>query len=127
MQQIETITRNGKPYAVLPLSDYQSLLEDMEDLKMLPKLVALSNAYTQGEIEGFPADFGQRLTEAKTTGDRVRLWREYRGISKAALGDASGASGQYISMIESGKREGTLGIFQAIAGALRCDLDDLLP
>lgn len=127
MHTIETITKGGKRFAVLPLAKYEEILEDIEDLKMLPKLEALSEAYTHGEIEGLPSSFCEKLAEAGTTGELIALWREYRGLSRAALGEAIGSTGQYVGMIESGKREGTLVTINAITKALRCNLDDLLP
>lgn len=84
-------------------------------------------ALDAGLSESFPAEFCKKLCEAKTLGENLTLWREYRGLSRSALGEAVGRSGQYIGMIESGKREGTLAIISAITKALRCDLDDLLP
>lgn len=36
MQKIETITKEGKRFAVLPLEDFEELMDTLEDYKMLP-------------------------------------------------------------------------------------------
>jgi len=42
------------------------------------------------------------------------------------LGARTGLSGPYLSQIESGKREGTIKVFSALAKALDVDIDDLV-
>jgi len=54
------------------------------------------------------------------------LWREHRGLTQEELGARTGLSGPYLSQIESGKREGTIKVFSALAKALDVDIDGLV-
>ena len=56
----------------------------------------------------------------------VRVWREHRGIKVGELATATKLSQAYVSQIEAGKREGSLGAMKAIATALDVTADDLL-
>ena len=67
----------------------------------------------------------ERHIDAKSDGERITIWREYRGFSRAALGKEIGKNGQYIGIIEAGKRKGTIATISDIAKALKCDIDDI--
>jgi len=56
----------------------------------------------------------------------VKVWREYRGISQATLADAAELSQAYIAQIETGKREGRVDAYRAIASVLKVNIDDLV-
>ncbi|HEY0911821.1 MAG TPA: helix-turn-helix transcriptional regulator [Bradyrhizobium sp.] len=56
---------------------------------------------------------------------KIRVWREYRGLTIKALAKTSGLAAAYLSQIETGKREGTIETFKKIAAALRVDIDDI--
>ena len=55
----------------------------------------------------------------------VKVWREYRDMSQATLADAAGLSQAYIAQIETGKREGRIEAYRAIASVLEVTIDDL--
>ena len=57
---------------------------------------------------------------------RLKVWREYRGMSQATLADAAGLSQAYIAQIETGKREGRVDAYRAIANVLDVNIDDLV-
>jgi len=46
--------------------------------------------------------------------------------SLAALADAAGLSQAYIAQIETGKREGRVDAYRAIANVLKVNIDDLV-
>ncbi len=58
--------------------------------------------------------------------NKVRVWREHRGMTAAALADAAGISTPYLSQIESGKRDGSIDVMKRISSALRMTVDDLV-
>lgn len=56
----------------------------------------------------------------------IPAWREFRDLSSKQLADPAGISQAYLSQIEAGKREGSLGTMKKVADALRIGLDDLV-
>jgi transcriptional regulator with XRE-family HTH domain len=56
-------------------------------------------------------------------GAMVRRMREQKGLTQHQLGQAIGASRQYISMIEHGRQSCSIGLLAKIAAALDCYLD----
>jgi DNA-binding XRE family transcriptional regulator len=56
----------------------------------------------------------------------VKVWREYRDMTQQELAQAAGISASYLSQIETGKREGTTAVLQAIARAMNLTLDDVV-
>ena len=59
-------------------------------------------------------------------GARVKKIRKERGIRQTELADALGISYQYMSMIETGKRQLSLALLVALANALGATTDELL-
>jgi transcriptional regulator with XRE-family HTH domain len=74
--------------------------------------------------EFVPAEIADRLI----AGERpVKVWRGYRGMTQKQLADAAGISKPYLSQIENGLRDASIGVLRALAAALKVDLDDLSP
>jgi transcriptional regulator with XRE-family HTH domain len=78
---------------------------------------------TAGEEELIPAEYVYRMLDGESP---VAVWREFRGLSAKALADAAGITQAYLSQIESGKRDGTVGTMKKIASALNVSIDDLV-
>ena len=123
---IRIVEENGVKMAVLPSAELEEMLEELEDYKILPRLEAELAALDAGLTEALPSAFCEKLWAAQSNGELITLWRQYRGLSKAQLAKEAGITGQYVSMIESGKREGSLTHIKALATALNCDMDDLV-
>lgn len=116
---VETITRKGVPYVVLPKADYDALMEQLEDAA---DQLALEAVLARAE-EGFP----MALFDAIRAGESpLRLFREYRGMTQEALAAASGISRNFITMIETGKRTGKPVTLKALATALEVEMDMLV-
>ena len=115
-------TPSGDRMAVLPLEDYEELLETADDSSDVRKYDAAKRRFASGEDEAVPAAFAKRLIAGENP---VRVWREFRGLAAKELAAKSGIKGPYLSQIETGKREGTLGVMARIAEALGVTLDDL--
>jgi len=109
--------------AVLPEADYRRMAEACEDAEAAAIIDRFRRRLAAGEEELVPASIVNRLL----AGDNpVRVWREHRGMKTGELATAAGLSQAYVSQIEAGKREGSLGSMKAIAGALGVAIDDLL-
>ncbi len=96
-----------------------ALAEDAEDIRMAESAM---QEVRQGEDELIPAEFVERLFSGE---NRVRLWREFRGMTQQALADAAGLSQAYVAQIENDQRQGSVAALTSLARVLRVDLDDL--
>lgn len=110
---------NGKPaFAVLPIDEYERLLEAADEV--------LANrafdAYKTIQPETFPDHVAERLLNGEHP---VKVFREHRGLTQKQLADAAGLTQGYVSQIEAGVRVGTVDALRNIADALHVDLDDL--
>jgi DNA-binding XRE family transcriptional regulator len=121
----QIIKKNGKPeYAVVPIDEYQALLEGAEDLD---ELLAFDRAVREMEVgyhELVPHEIAKRLVSGESP---LKVWREYRGLTQAALAARGGISQGQIAQMESGKREGKVSVIRKLADVLAVDLDDLVP
>jgi transcriptional regulator with XRE-family HTH domain len=57
--------------------------------------------------------------------DKIKLLREEKGWSQRQLGERTGISGSYISLIEKGKSKGSIDSLEAIARVLGVKLAEL--
>jgi len=117
------ITPGGEDLVLLPLAEYERLVEAAEDLADVAAYDEAMRKLAAGEDEMVPAAIALRLLVLEHP---VRVWREHRGLSVKDLADAALISPSYLSQIETGRREGTLETMARIARALRIDLDDLV-
>jgi DNA-binding XRE family transcriptional regulator len=124
MSKPEIITTpSGDKMAVIPLAEYKALVEMAEDAVDLRAYDIAKRRLAAGEDELIPAEFVNRMIDGE---NKVRVWREYRGITVKALAEASGVTPAYLSQIETGAREGTVETFKKISSALRVSIDDIV-
>ena len=121
--QIITNSEREPAFAVIPYDDYQALMERLEWLEDLRDSKTFAEKLARGEEEAIPVEVVERLVDGESP---VRVWREHRGLTQEDLGEQVGLSGSYLSQIESGKREGTVKVYAALARALGVDVDDLV-
>lgn len=120
---IQIISRDNQPqYAVIPFDEWRKLQDRLEDLEDLVDAARLSASAKSGE-EIFPAEFVEHLLSGCHP---LTVWREYRGMTCAALAAVCGVSAPAISQIESGKRDPSVSLLRKMARALHCSMDDLL-
>lgn len=112
MNEMVTITR----------AEYDRLREAAEELADLAAYDRAKAALAAGEDELIPAAYVDRLLDGEHP---LRVWRDYRGLTQAALAEASGVNRVYIAEIEGRKKPGSVKALRALAAALRVDLDDL--
>ena len=116
---VQFIEQDGaKQYAIVPADDYALLLEKAE---MLDDIKAYDEALASDD-ELVPAEVVGRLLAGE---NKIRVWREYRQLSQAALAGQSGMAQATIAQMESGKRTGSVAALKKIADVLGLDLDDL--
>jgi DNA-binding XRE family transcriptional regulator len=123
MSDVQLIMKEGRPeYAVLPYDLYAQLVEDADMLQAIRDYDEAKLALADGE-ELVPAHIPYAIMDGENP---IKVWREYRGLSQQDLAQAAGISASYLSQIETGKREGTTAVLQAIAHALNLTLDDVV-
>jgi len=115
-------TPAGETLAVLPKSEYEALIERLEDIVDMAAAADVLARINEGEEELIPAAVVKRIVDGES---KVRVWREHRGMSVTALAKASGLSQAYVSQIENGARAARPDKRAAIAEALNLDVDDL--
>ena len=100
----------------LPRADYEAMLERLRDLEDSAIIAERRSDPT------VPFEFVERLLDGENP---VRVWREIRKLSQAALAEASNLSPSMLNEIEHGKRQPSLDRARDLARALGVDLDDL--
>lgn len=70
-----------------------------------------------------PAEVANGTIEGE---NKLRVWRDYRGMSARELAAAVGVNPRCISEIEGGETEGSALVLKKIAEVLKVDLDDLV-
>ena len=115
-------TPSGDRMAVIPLAEYERLVEAAEDAADVRAYDEAKRRLAAGEDELIPAEFVNRMIDGD---NKVRVWREYRGLTIKALAEAAGLTPAYLSQIETGVREGTVETYKKIAAALRVRIDNI--
>ena len=116
-------TPQGEELAVLPKAEYEKLVEAFEDSEDITAARTFREKLAAGEEELIPAEYVNRMIDGE---NKIRVWRDYRGMSAKMLADAAGISAPYLSQIESGVREGSLDAMKKIAAALKVTIDELV-
>lgn len=113
----------GQKIAMLPMADYERLLDMAEDRTELQAAVGAEQRRAAGE-EYVPIELLDRIMAGENP---VRAWRKYRGLSQQELGDCIGLSKMTISSLERGERGTSSKNWRALADALSVDVGDILP
>lgn len=116
------ITPAGERLVVLPEAEFNALVEAAEDAADRAALTAFRDKLAAGEEELVPAAVVDRILNGES---RVKVWREHRGLTSSRLAELAGIGQGFLSQIETGKRDGTVGTLRKIAAALNVTLDDL--
>lgn len=116
-------TPNGERLVVLPEAEFIALRKALEDKADAEAVRAFEQRLAAGEKELIPAEFANRMTGG---GNKVRVWREYRGLAARDLAAKASVSGAYLSQIETGAREGSVDVMKRIAAALNVRIDDIV-
>jgi DNA-binding XRE family transcriptional regulator len=120
--RIETITRKGREFAVIPADELRKLIASAEMLADVKAYDAAKARIERGEDEIIPFSITERRLARESA---LRIWRQYRGLSQAELASASKVSRSMIAAIETGRKQGGIATLKKLALALKVDLDNL--
>jgi mRNA interferase RelE/StbE len=113
----QIIVKNNHPeFVVLLYEDYEkisAMLEELEDIKSI-------DSFRASKQEAFPMIVAQRIANGESP---IRIFRELRKISQAALAKKLGISRQYLNQIESKARTGNVELLKNISKELHVSLD----
>ena len=120
---VQILEANGKPaFAVMPYAEYRALRELADDADDAARLARFARRYAKGEVEAVPIAVVDRLLAGE---NRLRVWREHRGLTAAKLASAVGITPAHVSKLESGKGDPSVSLLRKLANALAVQLDDL--
>lgn len=115
----QIITQNGKPaFVVVPIEEWQRIERILEDRA---DAAAVREYWANPSQEALPEEVVRAL--AVDRGNPVKVLREYRGLTQAALARQIGTSPVYLSQIERGARLAGRKLLGKLAIALRVDID----
>ena len=98
-------------------ADLAAEIEDAADAAALDAAIARDGPY-------LPAEAVRRLVDGEHP---LRVWREHRGLTLAALADRVGVKKAYLSQVETRRRDGPADLYKRLAAALDVAIDDLVP
>ena len=119
---VQSLEIAGQRMVLLTQAEFERLQEAAENYADIEAAVDARQRREAGE-EYFPAELVDRLLEGQNP---LKVWREYRGLTQARLGEVVGCQSSMISKLEKGRLEGGVKLWQALAKALSVDLDDLI-
>lgn len=118
------LMREGKPaFAVLPIEDYEKLMELLEDALDSAAIEEFATRLSSGEAETIPADVADMLLDG---GNPVRILRAWRELTLKQLAASCGVTDPHISQIEQGKRSISTQLLKKMATALNVDIELLV-
>lgn len=106
----------------IPREEYDRLRAAAEDLADLMAYDRAQAALAAGEDELIPAAFANRLLNGENP---LRVYRDLRRLTQAALADLAGINRVTVAEIETGRKQGSVATLRALAVALGVTLDDL--
>lgn len=106
----------------IPVEEYNALLTARDDLADIRAYDQIKAALAAGEEEMIPAEYVRRMVDGES---RLRVWRDFRGLTQAALGEKASVNRVQIADIEAGRKTGSVETLKKLALALGIGLDDL--
>ncbi len=116
--QIIRDARGKEAFAVLPWDDYKKLRAGPDEDATL-----IARGETARADEVYPAQIAKRLAAGEVP---LKVIREWRGLTQAALGASADVPTQYISQIERGERNVGRKTAAKLAPVLEVSADILL-
>src|SRR6267154_3654107 len=111
LMRIETITRKGREFAVIPVKALQRLMEDAEMLADVKAYDAAKARLDDGEDELIPLE----ITERKLKGEpALRVWREHRKLTQEQLAKKARVSRALIAAIETKRKTGSVATWKKL-------------
>ena len=116
----DTVTVSKADWAKL-----METLEDAEDVAAISTRRALEAETSKEAVRRnyLPVELMERILAGEKP---LKIYREHRKLTVAALSELSGVSGSYISEIETGRKRGSVDALKKLSRALELTVDDLL-
>ena len=112
--RVETITRKGKEFALIPVRTLQKLMEDAEMLADVKAYDAAKARLEDGSDELIPLE----ITERRLKGEpALRIWRQYRKLTQEQLAKKARVSRALIAAIETKRKTGAVGTWKKLGRA----------
>ena len=122
MSKPQVIYQDGKPaFAVLPWKHYEFFRKHVAEAELTDEELMTLAELNDDEV--IPMFVSERLSAGEHP---LKVFREYRDMTQKQLAETVGISPQYVSQIESRKKQASVDTLQAIAEALSLNLDDLI-
>ena len=118
----EILTIKGEKFAVLPFNLYEKLMEKLEDLQDIADCKEIKAQIARGEMDLFPANVVNAIINGE---NKIKVYREYRGLTQAELATQANLSLAMIKKLESSETSGSIKSLKTIAKVLCLDLDDI--
>jgi DNA-binding XRE family transcriptional regulator len=120
--RIQTVTRKGKEFAVIPVKALQRLMQDAEMLADVKAYDAAKARLENGDDELIPLE----ITERRLSGEpSLRIWREYRKLTQERLAKKAKVSRALIAAIETNRKSGSVGTWKKLGAALDVSWEQL--
>lgn len=116
-------TPSGERMVMLPEAEFKALLAAAEDAADRAAVADFRRKIETGDEELLPAGMVDRLIAGE---NRIKVWRQHRGLTSRDLAEKAGIGQPYLSQIEGGKREGKVETLRKIAAALNLSLEELV-
>ncbi len=116
------VTPSGERLVVLPEAEFNALVAAAEDAEDRAAVASFRHKLEHGGEELVPAPIADRILSGES---RVKVWREYRGLSAAALAAAAGVPESFLAQLETGQQKGTAETLRDMASILNVTPDDL--
>jgi DNA-binding XRE family transcriptional regulator len=114
---------SGQKMAVLPMADYERLIEIAEEQADISAAIAAEKRRQDGE-ELIPSELVYAIMDGENP---LRAWRKYRGLTIDTLAATAGIRQSMLSMLENGKAQGKPAHWRALAEALNVTIEDIFP
>lgn len=116
---METLETNQTPKVELSKAEYESLIEQIEDLE--DTIAFIQFEQTQGET------VPHELIQRRNAGDHpLTIYREYRGLSQRALASKAGVNHVQIGDIENRGKTGSVATLLKLARSLDVPLENIV-
>ena len=113
----------GQKMAMLPIADYERLLDIAEDKADVATAMQAQQRRDTGE-EYVPMELADKIMAGESA---LRVWRKHRGRTLKELAAMTGHNQSKLSKLETGAQQGKPSLWRALASALDVSVDDILP
>jgi DNA-binding XRE family transcriptional regulator len=108
-------TPDGMERVSMPMSDYQDLVDARDHAIAMRDVAAGAPLLTESELDAYLA-----------SPSPLAFWRKRAGLTQSALAQKAGITQAFLAQIESGDRDGTVGVLKRISQALGVKIEDLI-